>query len=194
MSGLASAGRSFGIPSIVNLNGGSYNTSTGGILPVILNTAEIHGYNTTGGLYGNDWQGGFIPSRTGVKGRYPQPSGFSSNYTVTQQGFTANISCQAHTNVSAVPSLEVSPSMIASDGLSRSVWFTRCINGGSTGQFGMLRSIPDRSVICVLRLRCRHRFGFSRCCRWSSVSVHEYVKHGRFWPRPIQPWCVSSSI
>jgi len=185
MSGLASAGRSFGIPSIVNFNGGSYNTSTGGILPVVLNTAEIHGYNTTGGLYGNDWQGGFIPSRTGVKGRYPQPSGFNSNYTVMQQGVTANVSCQAHANVSALPSLEISTWLILNSSVLSSldrtisilVWSTQCISGYA-GQFGMLHSIPDRSMIWVLRFRDCYMFEFCQCCHRGSVFVHEHVKHG----------------
>ena len=89
------------MPNVVNFNGVSYNISTGGTLPIILNQGETYAFNTTSGSYGS-WHGGIIPSRTKFQSRFPQPSGFSSNYTVTQQGFTVDVSCQAH-DLSTLP-------------------------------------------------------------------------------------------
>lgn len=77
------------MPGIVNFNDISYKTSTGSILPVVLNQAETRGSNTSSSL-------DLIPSQIEPQGRYPRSSSFSSNYTVTQQGFTANVSCQRH--------------------------------------------------------------------------------------------------
>lgn len=162
MFALASAGRSFGIPSTVNFNGISYNASTGGILPIVLNKAEIHGYNTTSSSYGSSWQGGITPSRTRVQGRYPQPSGSSSIYTLTQQGFTADVSCRAH-NLSIVPSVAIHTEVVNTSSSMRLdlkawEWLTKCATYSTECEFGPLHSSLDRLMICVSSDDQRHVF------------------------------------
>jgi hypothetical protein len=113
-NGLVSAGRSSGIPGIVNFNGVIYNASTGGTLPVVLNKPQTHGSDAPSGFYGFSWRGGILPSHAEVQGRYLRPSDFNTNYTVIQQGFTANVSCQAQ-KPSTIPFLTVSSQKIYSD-------------------------------------------------------------------------------
>jgi hypothetical protein len=43
---------------------------------------------------GLDFAGGPIPARYSIQGNLSQPSGFSSNYSITQQGFTADVTCR----------------------------------------------------------------------------------------------------
>lgn len=148
-SGLVSAGRSFEIPGIVNFNGIAYNTSTAGTLPVVLNKAKTHGFDTPSGLYGHFWRGGIVPSHTQVQGRYPQPSGFNTNYTVTQQGFTATVSCQAQNPFTAFPSLTVSSKVIYGGSVrvgNLSLWetHTNCVPGDTQlGEFRRQIHTPE---------------------------------------------------
>lgn len=167
-SGLASVGSSFGIPSIVNFNGVAYNSSTRGTLPVLFNESATRGFKNTPDLYGGIWNGSTIPSRTRVQGRYPQPSGFSSNYTLTQQGLTANVICQAHDG-STLPTLtECSQaSNVSWASLNVTSWnYTTTCAHGKSGEFGPLYLFLDRSVICLPSVQCSHRSGIheSYCC------------------------------
>ncbi|KAG2095157.1 hypothetical protein BD769DRAFT_1584662 [Suillus cothurnatus] len=82
--------------SIFSFNGVSYNQSTGGILPAI---KEYSGSsNLPGPDVGLAFFGGRVPVNTGFDwghlGRDSGTQGIGKNYTVTQQGVTANVSCQ----------------------------------------------------------------------------------------------------
>ncbi|KAG1837656.1 hypothetical protein DFJ58DRAFT_815425, partial [Suillus subalutaceus] len=82
--------------SIFSFNGVSYNQSTGGILPAI---EEYSGSsNPPGSNVGLAFSGGRVPVNTtfdwGHLGRDAGTQGIAKNYTITQQGVTANVSCQ----------------------------------------------------------------------------------------------------
>ncbi|KAG1877265.1 hypothetical protein F4604DRAFT_1924339 [Suillus subluteus] len=82
--------------SIFSFNGVSYNQSTGGVLPAI---EEYSGSsNPPGSDVGLAFTGGQVPVNTtfdwGHLGRDAGTQGIAKNYTVTQQGVTANVSCQ----------------------------------------------------------------------------------------------------
>ncbi|KAG2147886.1 uncharacterized protein EDB93DRAFT_1250391 [Suillus bovinus] len=82
--------------SIFSFNGVSYNQSTGGVLPAI---EEYSGSSAPpGSNVGLAFTGGQVPVNTsfdwGHLGRDAGTQGISKNYTVTQQGLTANVTCQ----------------------------------------------------------------------------------------------------
>ncbi|KAG2110499.1 uncharacterized protein F5147DRAFT_126140 [Suillus discolor] len=82
--------------SMFNFNGVSYNQSTGGVLPVI---EEYSGSSTPSGSdVGLAFTGGQVPVNIsfnwGHLERDADTQGIAKSYTVTQQGLTANVTCQ----------------------------------------------------------------------------------------------------
>ncbi|KAJ7866159.1 hypothetical protein B0H13DRAFT_2670784 [Mycena leptocephala] len=82
-SGYAAARATLGKPSTFTLMNQVFNVSTGGILPAYLSTIDYGAWFTNGS---------FIPPTTHNVSRLP-PRGFSTNYSMVQQGFTADVSC-----------------------------------------------------------------------------------------------------
>ncbi|KAG1869374.1 hypothetical protein DFJ58DRAFT_61855 [Suillus subalutaceus] len=98
LSGVTAAGFTFGLPGTFNFNGAEYNVSTQGIVPTI---ESFSGSDGVPGANGTrlGFSGGNVTVNTGVvPGPHPSvpiPQGFSSNYSMSQQGLTANVSCRA---------------------------------------------------------------------------------------------------
>ncbi|KAH7927040.1 hypothetical protein BV22DRAFT_1007825 [Leucogyrophana mollusca] len=95
LSGVAAAGINFGLPGTFNFNGAKYNLSTGGIVPAI---ASYAGSYETPDQTRLSFSGGQVPVNTVPDGgRFEQsiPPGFSRNYTMYQQGLSANVSCES---------------------------------------------------------------------------------------------------
>ncbi|KAG1898657.1 uncharacterized protein F5891DRAFT_1237123, partial [Suillus fuscotomentosus] len=98
LSGIAAVSVQGGVEtsSMFNFNGVSYNQSTGGVLPAI---EEYSGSSTqSGSAVGLAFIGGQVPVNTsfnwGHLRRDAGTQGIAKNYTVTQQGLTANVTCQ----------------------------------------------------------------------------------------------------
>ncbi|KAG2031061.1 hypothetical protein BDR03DRAFT_139686 [Suillus americanus] len=97
LSGVAAAGYTFGIPRTFNFNGVKYNVSTQGIVPAI---EDYSGSDGVPGANGTrlGFAGGNVTVNTGLVPRshpsVPIPQGFSRNYSMLQQGLTANVSCR----------------------------------------------------------------------------------------------------
>ncbi|KAG2065375.1 hypothetical protein BDR04DRAFT_1108633 [Suillus decipiens] len=98
LSGISAADIQGGVQtsSIFSFNGASYNRSTGGILPAI---GEYSGSLTPPAGFGLAFSGGYVPVNTSLEpGHFGRDAstyqGITKNYTVTQQGVTANVTCQ----------------------------------------------------------------------------------------------------
>ncbi|KAG1817203.1 uncharacterized protein BJ212DRAFT_156982 [Suillus subaureus] len=98
LSGIAAVDIQGGVQtsSMFSFNGVSYNRSTGGILPAI---EEYSGSsNPPGPNVGLAFSGGRVPVNTSFDwrhlGRDAGTQGMAKNYTVTQQGVSANVTCQ----------------------------------------------------------------------------------------------------
>ncbi|KAF9222450.1 hypothetical protein BS17DRAFT_189880 [Gyrodon lividus] len=97
VSGIAAAGVSFGMPGIINFNQAKYNLSTGGLLPAIESFA---GSKTPPGTNGTRMQfsgGTTIVNTTishGSSGSIRNWLGIQRNFSVHQQGITADVNCQ----------------------------------------------------------------------------------------------------
>ncbi|KIJ04972.1 hypothetical protein PAXINDRAFT_21748, partial [Paxillus involutus ATCC 200175] len=126
VSGIAAAGISFGIPGIVNFNEAKYNLSTGsGLLPVIQSFAGS-------------------TARPGTNGTRLQFSGGATlrNFTVYQQGITADVNCQAATSsqllnfTNSNTTLGVTPSGSTSPAYTLIAWNTTadCNSSSTTTQ------------------------------------------------------------
>ncbi|KAJ7231829.1 hypothetical protein C8J57DRAFT_1580549 [Mycena rebaudengoi] len=90
-SGYAAANAYFGIPSSVTLFERSFNVSTGGILPTSLDNKTARTWTSNGTQ---------IP--TMMKSTSPIPAGgLSQNFSMTQQGSTADVSCSFTKNLPA---------------------------------------------------------------------------------------------
>lgn len=98
LSGFSAAGFTYGLPGTFNFNGAKYNVSTQGIVPTVEN------YSGSDGVPGaNSTRLGFCGGNVTVNtepipGEHPGvsiPQGFSRNYSMLQQGLTANVSCRA---------------------------------------------------------------------------------------------------
>ncbi|TFK44053.1 hypothetical protein BDQ12DRAFT_717243 [Crucibulum laeve] len=83
-SGLAATIAYIGTQSIFSFDDQVYNGSTGGILPAFLKPTNGVGLNRTANVFGNNI-----------------PLGLKSNYSMTQQGFTADVNCRYRTNLVA---------------------------------------------------------------------------------------------
>ncbi|KAG1839378.1 hypothetical protein C8R48DRAFT_782096 [Suillus tomentosus] len=98
LSGTAAVDTQGGVEtsSMFSFNGVSYNQSTGGILPAI---QEYSGSSAPpGSNVGLAFTGGQVPVNTsfdwGHLERDAGTQGISKNYSITQQGLTANVTCQ----------------------------------------------------------------------------------------------------
>ncbi|KIK38653.1 hypothetical protein CY34DRAFT_809139 [Suillus luteus UH-Slu-Lm8-n1] len=98
LSGVSAAGYTYGLPGTFNFNGAKYNVSTQGIVPTIESFSGsdgVPGVNSTR----LGFSGGNVTVNTGeILGEHTSvsiPEGFSRNYSMLQQGLTANVSCQA---------------------------------------------------------------------------------------------------
>ncbi|KAG1724511.1 uncharacterized protein EDB91DRAFT_140795 [Suillus paluster] len=97
LSGIAAVGVEGGVQtsSIFSFNGVSYNQSTGGVLPAI---AEYSGSSNPTSDVNLAFSGGKVPVNStfnwGRHGNYSGTRGIGKNYTVTQQGVTADVTCQ----------------------------------------------------------------------------------------------------
>ncbi|KAG2052530.1 hypothetical protein BDR06DRAFT_957529 [Suillus hirtellus] len=98
LSGVAAAGFIFGLPGTFNFNGAKYNISTQGVVPTIEAFSGSDGIPDANGTR-LGFSGGNVTVNTGIvpglHSRVPIPQGFSTNYSMWQQGLTANVSCQA---------------------------------------------------------------------------------------------------
>ncbi|KAG0702650.1 hypothetical protein DFH29DRAFT_1079402 [Suillus ampliporus] len=99
LSGVATAGNTYGLPGTFNFNGAKYNISTQGIVPTIEDYAGSDGVPNAANGTRLGFSGGrvIVNTRT-ITGKHTSvsiPEGFSRNYSMTQQGLTANISCRA---------------------------------------------------------------------------------------------------
>ncbi|KAG1873189.1 hypothetical protein F4604DRAFT_2012011 [Suillus subluteus] len=98
LSGVVAAGFSFGLPGTFNFNGAKYNVSTQGVVPTIEAFSGSDGVPNANGIR-LGFSGGNVTVNTGVvPGSYsnaPIPQGFSTNYSMSQQGLTANVGCRA---------------------------------------------------------------------------------------------------
>ncbi|KAG2105532.1 uncharacterized protein F5147DRAFT_805769 [Suillus discolor] len=98
LSGVAAAGFTFGLPGTFNFNGAKYNISTQGVVPTIEAFSGSDGIPDANGTR-LGFSGGNVTVNTGVvpglHSGVPIPQGFSTNYSMWQQGLTANVSCQA---------------------------------------------------------------------------------------------------
>ncbi|KAG2065869.1 hypothetical protein BDR04DRAFT_1160970 [Suillus decipiens] len=98
LSGVVAAGYTFGLPGTFNFNGAKYNMSTQGIVPTIESFSGSDGVpNASGTRLG--FSGGNVTVNTGIipgsRASAHIPQGFSTNYSMSQQGLTANVSCRA---------------------------------------------------------------------------------------------------
>ncbi|KAF9235412.1 hypothetical protein BU15DRAFT_77996 [Melanogaster broomeanus] len=102
VSGISAAGISFGMPGIINFNQAKYNLSTRGILPVIQSFAGATAPPSSSNGTRLQFSGGAtIVNNTisaGPQGSMSNWFGIQTNYTVDQQGITADINCQAADN------------------------------------------------------------------------------------------------
>ncbi|KIJ58289.1 hypothetical protein HYDPIDRAFT_171330 [Hydnomerulius pinastri MD-312] len=97
VSGISAAGMTFGMPGIINFNQAKYNLSTGGLLPAIETFA---GSTVSPGTNGTRMQ--FSGGKTAVNTRINHGTsnginqwlGLQRNFTIDQQGITAEIVCQ----------------------------------------------------------------------------------------------------
>ncbi|KAG2121771.1 hypothetical protein BD769DRAFT_984557 [Suillus cothurnatus] len=98
LSGVTAAGFTFGLPGTFDFNGAKYNVSTQGVVPTIEEFSGSDGVpNANGTRLG--FSGGNVTVNTGVVpgllSSVHIPQGFSRNYSMSQQGLTANVSCRA---------------------------------------------------------------------------------------------------
>ncbi|KAA1470028.1 hypothetical protein DENSPDRAFT_835737 [Dentipellis sp. KUC8613] len=131
-AGIAEAGRQFGYPAMVTFNGALFNVSTGGILPT--GSSIYKGLSAVNNQTLNNFAGLPLPGRYQFEGhgRVPHPSGFLTQYTMDQQGFTVDVSCQQIPET-LLPSLTSSgassPNGLGSSGIEQSEWTTTCPDG-----------------------------------------------------------------
>ncbi|KAG2355230.1 hypothetical protein BDR07DRAFT_1340949 [Suillus spraguei] len=96
ISGISAAGYPHGLPGTFNFNGAKYNVSTQGIVPTI---KDYSGSNAVPNGTRLEFSGGNVTvNTTETSGKHTSvhiPQGFSRNYSMLQQGLTANVSCGA---------------------------------------------------------------------------------------------------
>ncbi|KAG2071612.1 hypothetical protein BDR04DRAFT_1117606 [Suillus decipiens] len=88
----------YGLPGTFNFNGAKYDISTQGIVPVIEDYSGSDGVPDTNGTRLGFSGGNVTVNTRQIQGKHTIvhiPQGFSRNYTMLQQGLTANVSCQA---------------------------------------------------------------------------------------------------
>ncbi|TFK63112.1 hypothetical protein BDN72DRAFT_902668 [Pluteus cervinus] len=104
-SGVSSIYASLGSPTILNYNKVSFLGRTGGILPATL-------YNMSSPIHTSD----MLPTTAAILDP-PNiiPSGTARNYTIIQQGFTANISCKIVEDLSQISPVITTINLTAPD-------------------------------------------------------------------------------
>ncbi|KAG1777986.1 hypothetical protein EV702DRAFT_205629 [Suillus placidus] len=141
-SGASAASYDAGVrtSSIFNYNGVSYSESTNGLLPAV-NDSDYSGSPVTQTAVGLAFTSGFVPINVTIDpGRHlfgSPPQGLGKNYTMTQQGLTAEVNCQerntsiysysAYSNNSTV-------SFPTGDSVGLAMWevMAECPNGNSS--------------------------------------------------------------
>ncbi|KAG2105542.1 uncharacterized protein F5147DRAFT_761959, partial [Suillus discolor] len=97
LSGVSAAGYTYGLPGTFNFNGAKYNVSTQGIVPAIEDYSGSDGIPSANGTC-LGFSGGNVTVNLGpIPGEHTSvsiPQGFSRNYSMWQQGLTANVSCR----------------------------------------------------------------------------------------------------
>ncbi|KAG1890462.1 uncharacterized protein F5891DRAFT_126025 [Suillus fuscotomentosus] len=97
LSGVSAAGYNYGLPGTFNFNGAKYNVSTQGIVPAIEDYSGSDGIPSANGTR-LGFSGGNVTVNLGpIPGEHTSvsiPQGFSRNYSMWQQGLTANVSCR----------------------------------------------------------------------------------------------------
>ncbi|TFK73517.1 hypothetical protein BDN72DRAFT_185212 [Pluteus cervinus] len=97
-SGVAYVNARLGLPSILNFNQLSFINSTGGVLPA--NLFQLDSAISAGRV---------LPANTFLDAPASSSEGFGTNYTVTQQGFTADVACeQRNLSATTVPAVKFS--------------------------------------------------------------------------------------
>ncbi|KAG2126215.1 hypothetical protein DEU56DRAFT_556152 [Suillus clintonianus] len=141
-SGASAASYDAGVrtSSIFNYNGVSYSESTNGLLPAV-NDSDYSGSPVAQTAVGLAFTSGFVPINTTIDlGRHrfgSPPQGLGKNYTVTQQGLTAEVNCQER-NISvysySANSNNFSVSFPTGDSIGLTMWevVTECPNGNSS--------------------------------------------------------------
>lgn len=97
LSGVSAAGYTFGLPGTFNFNGAKYNVSTQGIVPVIEDFSGSDGVPSANGTRLGFSGGNVTVNTEQIPGKHTSvsiPLGFSRNYSMLQQGLTADVSCQ----------------------------------------------------------------------------------------------------
>ncbi|KIM46961.1 hypothetical protein M413DRAFT_23277 [Hebeloma cylindrosporum] len=96
-SGATAISTRFSLPSILNFNHFSYLNSTLGILPVVIDEIDSKIFSESGTT---------IPVNVKVEQNWATPPGFPVSFSMSQQGFTAQVTCQQRElDASTKPSL-----------------------------------------------------------------------------------------
>ncbi|KAG2145738.1 hypothetical protein BD769DRAFT_854291 [Suillus cothurnatus] len=98
LSGVSAAGYTFGLPGTFNFNGAKYNVSTQGIVPTIENYSGSDGVPDANSTRLGFSGGNVTVNTRQLPGKHTSvhiPQGFNRNYSMSQQGLTANVSCRA---------------------------------------------------------------------------------------------------
>ncbi|KAF8548269.1 hypothetical protein OG21DRAFT_781446 [Imleria badia] len=168
LSGIATAQYSFGVSGVLNFNGVLYNVSTGGVLPAapgFLGSSQPAQPNNTG----LGFVGGFVPNHV----QFPQSQAILSNYTIQQQGLTADVTCyQIPAQTVGIPqssSLPVSIFNGTATELTAYAYTMACDQGESSQQDYVLRS-SSSSASLVYSLVCPYPVGQSNL-DWSTINV-----------------------
>ncbi|KAG1807976.1 uncharacterized protein BJ212DRAFT_1303175 [Suillus subaureus] len=97
LSGVSAAGYTYGLPGTFNFNGAKYNVSTQGIVPVIEDYSGSDGVPDANSTRLGFSGGNVTVNTRQIPGEHTSvtiPQGFSRNYSMWQQGLTANVSCR----------------------------------------------------------------------------------------------------
>ncbi|KAG2747657.1 hypothetical protein P692DRAFT_20875478 [Suillus brevipes Sb2] len=97
LSGVAAAGYTFGVPRTFNFNGTKYNTSTQGIVPTIEDYSGSNGVPVANGTRFGFCGGNVMVNTIVIPSRHTHvsaPQGFGANYSMWQQGLTADVVCR----------------------------------------------------------------------------------------------------
>ncbi|KAF8546892.1 hypothetical protein OG21DRAFT_1022811 [Imleria badia] len=168
LSGIAHAQYNFGVSGVLNFNGVSYNMSTGGILPA---APGFHGSSQPAqpNNTGLGFVGGFVPTHV----QFPSPQAIFSNYTIQQQGLTADVTChQIPAHTVGAPHSSSFPLGIfngTATELTAYAYTMACDQGESSQQDYVLRS-SSSSASLVYSLVCPYPVGQSNL-DWSKVNV-----------------------
>lgn len=98
-SGSTAISTRFSLPSILNFNQISYINSTNGIMPASYSQLQSQALTTWGSI---------VPANVIIEQLTNRPTGFPMSFSMTQQGFTSDISCkQQELDASSSPSMQI---------------------------------------------------------------------------------------